>query len=71
MTEKEITQISNSLEIIFLSLREGLIENIKNMDLITYTNFNFEKDILELRLPAAEMNIDLKVILENLKKINK
>lgn len=71
MNEKEIKKVSDNLELIFMSIREGLIENIKNMDIVKYTHFNFEDGVLELTLPEAKMNVSLHDILKNIDKIAK
>lgn len=71
LSEKEITKVSDNIELIFLSLRDGIINNIKNMDLTKYTHFNFEEGKLELTLPEAKMEVSLKDILKNIDKRKK
>ena len=67
MTEKQMNEISSNIEVIFDSIRKGLLDNIQKIDVTKITEFDFTNDILHLRLPAINKEVSLHQILKLIK----
>ena len=68
MTQKEQQiKIANNMELILDSVKKGLISNMENIDILKVVEFDFENNVLKMKLPAVEKNISFEDILKILK----
>lgn len=64
-------KIAENLVDIYSCIREGLVDNMRNIDLTKVVEFDFANNLMSLKFPAIVKDINLMEILDLIDKNNK